>query len=111
MIKKYEKNDIYLSFGYPEGFALPLLEAMGCGCAVIGFTGRGGDIHMIHNKTALTSRDGDIESLYGHLYRIKDEPRLKEKLRINGLEKTKEFSKQNTEDSVLKLFKEVEDVL
>jgi len=111
LIKRYEKNDIYLSFGYPEGFALPPLEAMGCGCVVIGFTGRGGDIHMIHNKTALTSRDGDVESLYAHLYRLKNEPRLKEELRVNGLEKIKEFSKQNMESSVLKLFKEVEDVL
>lgn len=111
LIRRYEKNDIYLSFGYPEGFALPPLEAMGCGCVIVGFTGRGGDIHMIHNKTALTSKDGDVKSLYTHLYRLKNEPELKEKLRTNGLNKIKEFSKQNMENSVLELFKEVEDVL
>ncbi|MBU1864301.1 MAG: glycosyltransferase [Candidatus Omnitrophica bacterium] len=33
---------IFLSFGYPEGFALPPAEAMACGCIVIGYHGRGG---------------------------------------------------------------------
>jgi hypothetical protein len=33
---------IFLSFGYPEGFGLPPIEAMASGCAVIGYHGRGG---------------------------------------------------------------------
>ena len=28
---------LFLSFGYPEGFGLPVAEAMSCGCAVIGY--------------------------------------------------------------------------
>lgn len=33
---------LFLSFGHPEGFGLPVAEAMACGCAVIGFSGLGG---------------------------------------------------------------------
>ncbi len=33
---------IFLSFGYPEGFALPPAEAMAAGCIVIGYHGGGG---------------------------------------------------------------------
>ena len=33
---------IFLSFGFPEGFGLPVAEAMACGCAVIGYDGIGG---------------------------------------------------------------------
>jgi glycosyltransferase involved in cell wall biosynthesis len=33
---------VFLSFGNPEGFSLPPLEAMACGCVVIGYHGRGG---------------------------------------------------------------------
>jgi hypothetical protein len=33
---------IFLSFGNPEGFSLPPLEAMACGCVVVGYHGRGG---------------------------------------------------------------------
>jgi hypothetical protein len=33
---------IFLAFGHPEGFGLPIAEAMAAGCWVIGYTGMGG---------------------------------------------------------------------
>ena len=33
---------IFLSFGYPEGFGLPVAEALACGCCVVGYSGLGG---------------------------------------------------------------------
>lgn len=33
---------IFLSFNHKEGFGLPPVEAMSCGCYVIGYTGQGG---------------------------------------------------------------------
>jgi len=36
------ESQIFLSFGYPEGFSLPPAEAMACGCIVIGYDGMGG---------------------------------------------------------------------
>lgn len=37
---------IFLSTGFPEGFSLPPLEAMACGCVTVGFTGLGGWEYM-----------------------------------------------------------------
>ncbi len=37
-----QKSSAFLSFGYPEGFGLPVAEAMACGCAVAGYSGLGG---------------------------------------------------------------------
>lgn len=37
---------IFLATGFPEGFGLPPLEAMSCGCIVGGFTGFGGWDYM-----------------------------------------------------------------
>jgi glycosyltransferase involved in cell wall biosynthesis len=37
-----EESLVFLSFGYPEGFGLPALEAMLCGCLVAGYHGNGG---------------------------------------------------------------------
>ena len=34
---------IFLSFGHPEGFGLPVAEAMASGCWVIGYSGGGGN--------------------------------------------------------------------
>lgn len=32
----------FLAFGHPEGFGLPLAEALACGCSLIGYSGLGG---------------------------------------------------------------------
>ena len=37
-----QKSLIFLAFGHPEGFGLPIAEAAGCGCYVIGYSGLGG---------------------------------------------------------------------
>ena len=33
---------LFLSFGHPEGFGLPVAEALSCGCGVVGYSGLGG---------------------------------------------------------------------
>jgi len=38
-----KKSKFFLHFGYQEGFGIPVLEAMMCGCVVIGYGGFGGD--------------------------------------------------------------------
>ncbi len=42
---------IFLATGYPEGFSLPPLEAMACGCLPVGFTGFGGWDYMRQART------------------------------------------------------------
>ncbi len=37
-----ERSSVFLSFGHPEGWALPPAEAMAAGCVVVGYHGRGG---------------------------------------------------------------------
>ncbi len=37
---------IFLTTGFPEGFGLPALEAMACGCIPVGFSGLGGWDYM-----------------------------------------------------------------
>ena len=33
---------LFLAFGHPEGFGLPIAEAMAAGCWVVGYSGGGG---------------------------------------------------------------------
>ena len=37
-----KESKVFLSFGHPEGFGLPVAEAMACGCYCIGYSGLGG---------------------------------------------------------------------
>jgi glycosyltransferase involved in cell wall biosynthesis len=54
------ESDVFLATGYPEGFSRPPLEAMACGCAVVGFTGRGALEFMSHRHNCLIAEDGDV---------------------------------------------------
>ena len=40
--KILQRSLVFLAFGHPEGFGLPIAEAAGCGCYVIGYSGLGG---------------------------------------------------------------------
>ena len=51
-------SHIFLSTGYPEGFSLPPLEAMACGCLPVGFTGLGGWDYMRQAQASPRSTPG-----------------------------------------------------
>jgi glycosyltransferase involved in cell wall biosynthesis len=92
MARLYREADIFLAIGYPEGFAMPPLEAMASGCAVAGFTGRGADEFMIDGQTALVAPDGDAAALSRQLARLLADPGLKEQIRAAGMAKAREYS-------------------
>ncbi|BDZ74640.1 hypothetical protein GCM10025856_23590 [Methylophaga marina] len=96
LVLEYQSAEIFVTLGYPEGFSLPPLEAMACGCVVIGFTGGGANEFMINEHTALVSKDGDCESVYKNIIRIQKDYGLKERLRRNGLEMASNYDLKNT---------------
>lgn len=50
---------LFLSFSFREGFGLPPLEALACGCIVVGYHGSGGREYF-HPPFATAVEDGDI---------------------------------------------------
>lgn len=107
LIKEYQKADVFLATGYPEGFGLPPIEAMACGCAVVGFTGRGANEFMIHEKTALVAEDGDTDMAASLLDRLFDDKGLKERLRECGQEAAKRYNKGVTVEQLKKTFDDI----
>ena len=96
LIEEYQKADIFLATGYPEGWSLPPLEAMNCGCTTVGFTGGGGAEFMIDNVTAMVSEDGDCVDAAKKLSAVLNDVSLKERIRKTGLEKTDKYTLENT---------------
>lgn len=47
--KILKESALFLSFNNREGFGMPPVEAMACGCIVIGYTGKGGDEYFKEN--------------------------------------------------------------
>lgn len=77
---------IFLSFSYQEGFALPPMEAMMCGCLVIGYDGRGGREYFSNefsypiegcNIIEFEKTVADVISHYNKNHNIFDEKRQK----------------------------------
>jgi hypothetical protein len=56
---------VFLAMGFPEGFALPPLEAIACGCLCVGFTGFGGWDYM---------RQVEPNGYAPHGYELRDVP-------------------------------------
>lgn len=105
LIREYQSADIFLATGYPEGFGLPPLEAMACGCVVVGFTGGGASEFMISDETALVSDDGDIEDVVQKLQLLAENGSLKENIRLCGYKKSQYYSLDTTEKQLDSFFK------
>lgn len=96
LIDEYQQADIFIATGYPEGFSLPPLEAMSCGCVIVGFTGGGASEFMIDGDTTLVSDDGDCDAVAQKMKKLLIDPELKERIREAGFNKSKEYSLENT---------------
>ena len=56
-----QQSIAFMAFGHPEGFGLPLAEALACGCALIGYSGLGGREVL----DLATEHDVGLEVAYG----------------------------------------------
>ena len=65
VIKALQASTLFLSFGHPEGFGLPVAESMACGCAVVGYSGLGGRELFDLGKGYSTTREVAYGDWYG----------------------------------------------
>ena len=108
LVLEYQKSDVFLTTGYPEGFGLPPLEAMACGCIVVGFTGGGGAEFMINEKTALVADDGDSYFAAIQVLRALSDTSVQESLRQQGMDTANTYGWQKTSTSLVNFFNRLE---
>lgn len=109
LIFEFQKSDIFLASGYPEGFGLPPLEAMACGCAVAGFTGKGASEFMVDGITAMVAEDGDCFTVAQKMLRLAKDKTLKEKIRLGGLNISKNYSLELVKSDLRKFFENLDE--
>lgn len=104
---EYQKSDIFLATGYPEGFGLPPLEAMACGCVVVGFSGGGGLEYMEDGENSLVADDGDVLTAAEYIVDCLGSQSLKDKLRTNGLNTSLNFSTGTMNNKVVDVYNKI----
>ena len=77
---------VFLSIGHPEGFGLPLAEALACGCLVVGYHGLGGRDFALEAMRCVEFGDllSFLEALEQELQRFEASPELVSSQRIQA---------------------------
>jgi glycosyltransferase involved in cell wall biosynthesis len=93
------------SFVYPslfEGFGLPPLEAMACGCPVL--TSRDSAVTEVCGDAALQADAHDVAALQHQLTRLATDAALRDRLRTRGLERARHFNWEQTAAQTLEIY-------
>ncbi|MCB2183182.1 MAG: glycosyltransferase family 4 protein [Desulfobulbaceae bacterium] len=90
-----------------EGFGLPIIEAMSCGCPVI--CSHSSSMPEVAGNAALLIDPHDRENLADAIETIVFDSEKRKKLKQLGLARAKEFNWQKTAQQTLEVFKRVSD--
>ena len=86
-----------------EGFGLPILEAMACGCPVV--TYRNSSLPEVAGDAAVLVPDGDAEALGRAAAEIALSPELAARLRQAGLARAREFSWRKAAQATIAVYR------
>lgn len=86
LVELYSMSDIFIFPSISEGWGLTPLEAMACGCIVVGTrTGFVEDIGR-HKVNMMISDPGDVEGMINNIYEILEDEKLETNIRNNSKE-------------------------
>ncbi len=97
-------------FVYPslyEGFGLPPLEAMACGCPVV--VSNAASLPEVCGDAAYYVDPYDIDDIAKGIYEVLTDDKLQQELRQKGLERVKLFNWKESAEKLLSVIKEVLD--
>lgn len=85
-----------------EGFGLPPLEAMACGCPVL--ASNIGAVAEVCADAAALANPLEVDDLTRGLTRLAQDEVLRERLRVAGLERARQFDWRHTAESMLEIY-------
>jgi len=99
--------DVFLSTSLWEGFGLPALEAMACGCAVITSRNGGCGEYAIDGGNCLSYPPDDPGTLAGHLRRLLGDPGLRASLSSGGIRTARSFTWESAAARLLNILEDM----
>lgn len=102
LVKLYNQAQVFVYPSLDEGFGLPVLEAMACGCPVV--TSGSSSLPEVGGEAAVYVEPKSVKSIAGGIIRALNESAS---LRRLSLEQAKQFSWEKTARETLKIYREV----
>jgi glycosyltransferase involved in cell wall biosynthesis len=103
--KLYNAATVFVYPSFYEGFGLPPLEAMACGCPVI--VSHAASLPEVCGDAVYYVNPYDIDNIAGGIYKVLTDEILKKSLVAKGIERAKLFSWERSAREHLKVFQEV----
>tara|TARA_R110002049_G_scaffold25354_8_gene89195 strand:+ start:9411 stop:10487 length:1077 start_codon:yes stop_codon:yes gene_type:complete len=109
--KKMQESTFFINFSGNEGFGIPVIEAMACGCVVLGYSGKGGN-EFFKKEFSYKIEDGNVQEFSRTLEQVllKFETE-KSKILNKGLLASKfvlnEYSLKNEVSDTIKVWNEI----
>jgi glycosyltransferase involved in cell wall biosynthesis len=88
----YQQCDALIKTSFMEGFGLPHLEAMACGCVPITYASGGVLDFCRHGENSLVAGVGNLPALVSHALRFLGDPELRSRLKAGALETASFYS-------------------
>ncbi len=101
----YRAADVFVYPSLYEGFGMPPIEAMACGCPVI--CSACGSLGEVVGQAAVLVDPEDINSLAKQLTALANDAGLRERLRALGLEQAQRFNWHKTAAETLEVYQRV----
>ncbi|MBA7515276.1 D-inositol-3-phosphate glycosyltransferase [subsurface metagenome] len=101
----YSSSDIFVYPSWTEGFGLPPMEAMACGCAVVATNVGGVPDYAINGETVLASPPRNPKALAQNIIRLIENEDDRRRIAENGYNYVKPFTWNRTTDQLEEVFK------
>jgi glycosyltransferase involved in cell wall biosynthesis len=100
----YSLARVYLQLSFYEGFGLPVLEAMRCGCPVV--AGETGSLPEIGGEAAIFVDPTDLDGTAAVIERVWRDEELRERMRTKGTERAAWYSWEKTAKETAAVYQE-----
>jgi len=100
----YSLADVYAYPSLYEGFGLPVLEAMQCGCPVVASTAT--SIPEVAGEAAISFDPLDVDSIAEAMHRVLTDPATRDKLVASGARRAAEFSWRRCAEAMWRTIRE-----
>jgi glycosyltransferase involved in cell wall biosynthesis len=105
LVELYNMADVFAFPSFYEGFGLPVLEAMACGCPVV--TSNTPSLLNVAGEAAITVDPKDGDGLTRAIMAVLTDRELRKRLIDSGMARVELFSWDKTAKETLKVYEEV----